>query len=331
MRKMTTKFNVIKLLALMAIAVFSVAGLSQTATAADWPSQNITFIVPYSPGGGFDTIARVTAKYIEKHLPAKANVVVKNVPGAGTRIGMMEILKSKPDGHTVGIGEVLGLGLGILRTSGQLRGVDVDQISWINRLTLLPMIMSVSEASGFKSPEDIKGKAFRFGTVDASNVLNTAITVEALEAPARLVNYAGTSPIRVAMIQGDCDAYMVNWASGKRMVNASEGKIHALFLAHTERVKGWSEVPTAKELGLDLQPLYYNHYMYGPPNLPAEIMKMWTATMDKVLQDPEWQAAMNKTGYPPTGLTGKALDEEVARVFQMAEKRNDLIKKLGIK
>ena len=57
----------------------------------------------YNAGGGFDLISRMLAPYLEKYLPKKVNVVVKNVAGAGGTVGSIELYDAKPDGYTIGL------------------------------------------------------------------------------------------------------------------------------------------------------------------------------------------------------------------------------------
>ena len=72
------------------------------ATAADYPTRNIDLIVPYSPGGPTDTLARVMAKAMGESLGT--TMIVKNVAGGGTLIGATEVARSKPDGYTLMMG-----------------------------------------------------------------------------------------------------------------------------------------------------------------------------------------------------------------------------------
>src|SRR3546814_6277435 len=72
------------------------------AHAADYPSQPITFIVPYSAGGSSDTRSRQLAQKLSESLGA--TVVVENRPGASGNIGTSQIARAKPDGYTIGLG-----------------------------------------------------------------------------------------------------------------------------------------------------------------------------------------------------------------------------------
>ena len=69
--------------------------------ASFYKGKNITWIIPYNPGGGYDAYTRVIAPYFEKYTGA--TVVCKNEPGAGSLIGTNKLYQSEPDGLTVGI------------------------------------------------------------------------------------------------------------------------------------------------------------------------------------------------------------------------------------
>ena len=100
---MTAKFK----LGALAAGVIAM-GLASPAFAAGYPDKDITLVVPFSPGGGFDTYARLIAPFLEKHLPNKVHVIVKNEPGAGGRKGLTDVYRSKPDGYKLVIVNVPG-------------------------------------------------------------------------------------------------------------------------------------------------------------------------------------------------------------------------------
>src|SRR5687767_10325986 len=95
-----------KLSRLSAAAFTAFLALSLPATAQTgaefYKGKTVTYIASTSPGGGYDTYARLVAEYLQKHLPG-STVVIKNVPGAGHIIGANTIYASPPDGLTIGI------------------------------------------------------------------------------------------------------------------------------------------------------------------------------------------------------------------------------------
>jgi tripartite-type tricarboxylate transporter receptor subunit TctC len=219
---------------LAVFVVLPVAGALSPANGADWPEKDITLIVPYAAGGGYDVVARATAPHVEKSLPKKANVVVKNVPGAGGKIGFMEMVRSKPDGCTIAVLDPADVA--VLQVSGQLEGVDILKLSWLGRLDKLPDLLTVSAKSNFKTPGDMKARPVRFAGIGPGVTFRSAVIARAMGVDARFISYDGTSPASIATMQGDIDAFVVNWVSATRMIETSEGKLSALFVAASERV-----------------------------------------------------------------------------------------------
>jgi len=79
-----------------------ISGLASSIWAADYPERDIKVIVPWAPGGGSDLDTRVMCKYMAGYL--KISMVVVNMPGAGATIGIKSLMKSPPDGYTIGSG-----------------------------------------------------------------------------------------------------------------------------------------------------------------------------------------------------------------------------------
>jgi tripartite-type tricarboxylate transporter receptor subunit TctC len=325
---MNMKRIVLSFTLFLAAVALSVSGMAQ---AADWPAKDITLIVPYSPGGGYDLVARASAPFIEKHLPKKANVVVKNVTGAGGKIGLLEMVRSKADGHTMAV--VDPADVSVLQVGGQLKEVDIKKLTWLGRLDRLPDLVTIGAKTGFKAPADMKGKQIRFASIGPGVAFRSAVIAKGIGVEPRFVSYDGTSPASIATMQGDIDVFVVNWVSAIRMVRAGDGKLIAMFVAAAERVPQIKEVPSAKDLGIHLEEsvLGYSHILVSPPNVPADVKKMWEETLTKVFNDPEWAAQMNKAGYPPSTLLGANLQAGVEATLDATGKFKDVITALGIK
>jgi tripartite-type tricarboxylate transporter receptor subunit TctC len=328
MKKMVWNFYLLSSMAFLVMVVMTFAALAK---GAEWPTRDITLIVPYSAGGGYDLVARASAPYIEKHLAKKASVVVKNVPGAGGKIGLIEMVRSKPDGHTIAV--VDPADVAVLQVGGQLKEIELAKLSWLGRLDKLPDLLVVSVKAGLKSPADMRGKTIRFAAIGPGVTFRSAVVAKGIGCEPRFVSYDGTSPASIATMQGDIDAFMVNWVSSMRMVRANEGKLLPMFVAASERVSQIQEVPSSKELGLNFEEsvLGYSHILVATPNFPAEVKKIWEETLNKVFNDPEWAVQMNKAGYPPSGLIGEKLTSGVMATLSATAKFKEIITGLGMK
>jgi tripartite-type tricarboxylate transporter receptor subunit TctC len=318
-------------ISLTVLLTLPMAGVLNPGNAAEWPDKDITLIVPYAAGGGYDVVARATAPHIEKSLPKKANVVVKNVPGAGGKIGFMEMVRSKADGYTIAVLDPADVA--VLQVSGQLEGVDILKLSWLGRLDTLPDLLTVSAKAGYKTPADMKSRPVRFAGIGPGVTFRSAVISKGLGVDARFISYDGTSPASIAAMQGDIDAFVVNWVSATRMIDTSEGKLVPMFVAASERVPQIKDIPCAKDLGVTVEEsvLGYSHILVGPANFPPEVMKAWAEVLNKTFANQEWIDQMNKAKYPPSALTGEKLNAAIAQTLKATEGLKEIISSLGIK
>jgi hypothetical protein len=102
----------------------AVAGFSADGCAAEeWPTRDITFYVPYAPGGSTDPISRKYAELLEKQL--KVKVIVENKPGASATIGTGAVIRAAPDGYTIGLGSTSSLAYQPLEMKGVVPAMAV--------------------------------------------------------------------------------------------------------------------------------------------------------------------------------------------------------------
>ncbi len=94
-----------------------------------FPAKNIQFIIPYAPGGGFDSYVRFISPVIEQHLPNRISIVPLNVTaGSGAR-GISQLYRAKPDGYTIGIFDVPGMF--IQQALQGNNAYDLSKFAWI--------------------------------------------------------------------------------------------------------------------------------------------------------------------------------------------------------
>lgn len=294
------------------------------ASAAEWPSQDITIIVAGPPGGGFDLVARATAPSIGKNLPKRVGVVVKNNTAAAGKAAIMELVKAKPDGYTVAVFDPQNITLA--RMGKQLEGLDIENIAWLARLNVLPDLLVVGEKTGLKNPAQMKGKTLRFAVHQAGEMVRALIMGRALGVTVQFVNYAGAPEACLAIMRGDCDAILFNWASLMRQVRASGGRLIPFLLTADERDPGL-DVPTHHELGIKIEGAISSSskVLAVPPGLPQEIRRIWEETILKIFNDPGWSAQMNKAGFPPTPLIRDKLQSWIREDLENLEKNKDIV------
>lgn len=142
------KLNAFMLRAALAGATLFAAthGLAQ-----DYPSRDITFIVPYAPGGSTDPISRQVASQLEKEL--KGSINVENKPGGSATVGVGQVIRSKPDGYTIGLSSNSALAYQPLVNKSITWKSPADYQSIVT-LVKLPAIITVKADSPYKTFED---------------------------------------------------------------------------------------------------------------------------------------------------------------------------------
>ena len=133
----------------------ALAGLMVSASAAslaqEYPSRDITFIVPYAPGGSTDPISRQIASQLEKEL--KRTVNVENKSGGSATVGVGQVIRSKPDGYTIGLSSNSALAYQPLVNKSLTWKSPADYQSIVT-LVKLPAIITVKADSPYKTFED---------------------------------------------------------------------------------------------------------------------------------------------------------------------------------
>lgn len=278
------------------VLVGAIAGVGTAWPAAPtWPTKDITFVVPFRPGGGFDIQARILAPFLEKQLPSKVNIVIKNVSGAGGKTGIMEIARSKPDGYTIG---TVGLeSVAFMRAMGDL-DLDVREWSWLGQISSDPLMVAIPSAGKYKTLADMKGQDIRFGVT--SEMLPSAVVMgQALGMKVRPVLFDGSGDAILAAMRGDLDAVTFSWPTMAKGVRDSSGKLSALFVASRNRIPDVRDVSTLGELGVQLTAtassvLATSRVVVGPAKLDQSVRETLESAMAKAMKDPEFLQQMEK-------------------------------------
>lgn len=136
---------------LRALAALAAASLSFVASGQSYPSRDISFIVPYAPGGTTDPIARQFAAQLEKEL--KGNINVENKPGGSATIGTGAVIRAKPDGYTLGLGSNSVLAYQPIVNQG-LAWKTADDYQPIVKLADVPALIVVKADAPWKTFEE---------------------------------------------------------------------------------------------------------------------------------------------------------------------------------
>jgi tripartite-type tricarboxylate transporter receptor subunit TctC len=271
-------------------------GVAAGSALAAFPEKDITWIVPYAPGGGFDAWSRQIAAHMQKHLAPGVNVVVRNVTGAGGRTGSIQLYRAKPDGYTVGLLDVAGLLPYQKAVGAEKAGFDIEKYVWIGRVATEPWVLLAPSKSPLRSLADLKArKDLSWGIEGPGSTkwLFTVIEAREFGLPMRFVSgYGGTGEMIPASLRGDFEVWTN--AGPAHIPYVKNGELRALVQFGEKRMSAFPDVPTAKELGVDLVAEILR-LLAAPPGTPAELARTLEGAFLKAMNAPEFKAWVEKS------------------------------------
>ncbi|MDQ0023068.1 tripartite-type tricarboxylate transporter receptor subunit TctC [Variovorax paradoxus] len=301
------------------------------AWANGYPSKPITLVVAYPAGGDTDALARLFAEKLAARMGQP--VVVDNRPGASGIIGSAYVSKAPPDGHTLLLAPSTFSIAQLVLKSGGASGYDVlNGFTPIVQTGSLPLFLVAGSASGMASLKDLvaaakAGKPLTYASPGSGSpmhilgeMFNRAAGVNLAHVP-----YKGVAPAVNDVLGGHVPATFITL--GPVAPYFANGKMLPLAVASRERSPIAPKVPTLLELGYkDVEVTAWNG-LWGPRNLPPEIVKTLNGHFNEILKMPDIVSRMAVLGTVPVGGSADALGKINAADF---ERFGKVIKELGI-
>jgi tripartite-type tricarboxylate transporter receptor subunit TctC len=297
-------------------------GLIASAPAqAAFPEKDITIVIPYGPGGGFDTLTRKLSPYIEEYFAKKAGqnfnnikVVPKNMPGASGKKAAVYTSKQKPDGHTVQIFNIPGHGLPYIK--GENPGYDIEAYSWLNRVGGDSYVVVVSKEGPYKKLDDLVNKSGDLkipeqGPGSTSNMANKITWSTLGKGGEYIYGYKSSRDYTTAVLRGDGDVTMLASGSAKRYNKGGDYNILAHFADEVD--PAFPGAVNGNDIGHpELHSLGLLRIIAGPAGMSQDVMDEWNKALSYAVNHPDIQAWSAKTGnpvkaYDTTAETKKAL------------------------
>ncbi|WP_454688610.1 Bug family tripartite tricarboxylate transporter substrate binding protein [Achromobacter aloeverae] len=287
--------------------------------AADtFPDKPIHLIVPFPPGGGTDTLARVLAERIGAEL--KTSVIVENRPGAGTVVGSDYVARSEPNGYTV-----------LLNTSAHaINDTLAPKLPYETEKAFAPIaivgrapnVLVVRPDSPFKTIGDIAAYAkahpgkLTFGSSGNGTAVHLAAELfkEMAHVSLTHVPYKGASPAMTDLVGGQIDMFFGTAGAVTPLVKA--GKLRAIALTSAERSPSWPGIPTIAETypGYAADVWYA---LFAAAGTPPTIVDTLNRAAIEATQSDLFQQRMGSEGITNTPNTpadlARYVHEEIAR------------------
>lgn len=311
-----------------AVAGAAMVIVSAGANAADFPERDITFVVPYSPGGGSDQQVRRLHAGLEEALGVGIQIVYKT--GGGGAVGFLDLHSSAPDGNTIANVVVPNI---IVAAQGDDVGFKPEEFSYIGMTDQSVGAIVVANDSNFATIEDSieyakenPGKLTVAG-VGASGLANYALMVDAFDIDATYVPVSGGLGSILPLLQGGHVDIAILSSSHAVLYKDTVRAI----LVTGEKSPALPDVPNSEEAG-------YPNFVFGttwgimaPPGTPDDIVAILNAAVNKAVADPAVRKQQVDIGVTPVSMTPEEARELVLRNVAVVDKQIKLIDELGLK
>lgn len=305
-----------KRLCLLIVVGVMLALLGNSAMATNqYPSQPTKVIVPYAAGGATDVQARLISKYAKTYFGQ--NFVIVNITGAGGAIAAREVLNSKPDGYTT------------LFQHYALFANYLTGVADFNHEAFTPVCMAASTSLGFVTKADAPWKDLKEITEDAkkhpgkikvcaeiggSSHFQVIPLQIATNNAFVFVAAKGGDMNKITMIMGGhVDFAAVTIPSTAPYIQS--GELKALAVTSPERCSFLPDVPTAKELGIDMA-FTQDTGFYMPPNTPEDIVMSFSKAIKAISDDKNYITEINKLFFSPRYMDSKEFMEHLNKEYQ---------------
>jgi tripartite-type tricarboxylate transporter receptor subunit TctC len=319
------------LAALLAAALAAVLAGTHPAAAQDFPTRPITLIVPYTPGGGNDAMARVVADKMSVALGQQ--IVIENRGGAGGSIATRQVARAEPDGYTLGLG-----GTGTLAIDPTLYpnvGYDPRKdFAPVGLIATSALIVLVNPSVPAKTLEEFialaKAEPSKINYASAGSGSGIHLGTELLAYMAGIkmthIPYKGSAPALTDLIGGHVALYFSSLPPAVGLVR--EGRVRALAVTVPTRSKVFPDMPTVAEAALPGFEAVLHYGIVAPAGTPRPVIDKLNAAMRTALASRDVQARIDTDGAEVFASTP---EQYAADIDREETKWSDIVRRSGAK
>jgi tripartite-type tricarboxylate transporter receptor subunit TctC len=263
-----------------------------------YPSRPVTFVAPFPPGGSVELIGRPLAASLEKTL--KQPVLFTNRVGAAGAVGTSYVAASEPDGYRIlfNISSIV-----VVPEADKIfdrkPAYTMDQLLPVARVNADPNVLLVRTESPWKTLKELVDEAKRkpgqlsysSSGVYGSTHVPAEMFTQAAGIPMRHVPFAGGGPATNALLGGHVDIHIQNVPGS--MAHIRSGKLRPLAVTSARRADALPDVPTMKELGVDVDYGVW-HGVFVAAKTPPEVVKVIRDAVRVAVADPDFTGALQK-------------------------------------
>jgi tripartite-type tricarboxylate transporter receptor subunit TctC len=321
------------------------AGLSSPARSDEfYKDKTVTMTIGGSVGGGYDTLARGIARYLNKHIPGTPAIVAKNMPGGGGVIAMNYLYNTAAkDGAEIGLvanntpfEPMLG---------NKNARYDATKFNWLGTPSFEIGMVVLWHTVPVNSVDDLRKRVTTVGASgsNSSPAFFARVLNETLGTKMRAIHgYEGLSAVFVAMERGEVEGTPSVFYSALTSTRPNwlpEKQAKAIVQYGPEKLTELGSVPFAPDLVKDpedklllqaaIAPLALGRPLVMPPDVPSDRVAAMRKALADTFTDPEFKAHADKIGLiVDNPRTGQQLQDEIARTYSVPPKVVERLQKL---
>jgi tripartite-type tricarboxylate transporter receptor subunit TctC len=297
--------------------------------AQQYPSRPVRVVVPLTPGGGVDIIARIVSEHLSTALGQR--YIVDNRPGAGGSIGIETVARAAPDGHTL---LVSSSGL-VTNAAIQAQRYDpIRDFQPVTKLTSNAYVLMVTPSLPVASVKDLVAMArsqagrVSYASSGTGGILHLAAELLCVMAGAQMthVPYKGVADAYPAVVTGQVNWVLGNPLSALPLLKA--GRLKGIAVSGASRMKILPDLPTVAEAGVPGYAVDAWFGLFAPARVPSGIVDTLHREVNRALRAPDLERRMQAEG---TDLVGNPPQEFAAQVKAEYEKWRSLVARAGLK
>ena len=298
----------------LALAALLAAFATTAALAQTYPAKPIRWIVPFPPGGGNDTIARLVAQKLSAAIGQQ--VIVDNRPGAGGTIGAEAAARSPGDGYTMFLAGVATHGI----NPNLRKKLPYDAIRDFQAVSLIasaPLLVVVHPSLPAKSVKDLVALAkarpgqINYASNGAGGSSHLAVELFDMMTGVRMAHipYKGLTPALTDLLSGEVQVMFSSAVAMLPQVKA--GRLRAIAMTGSKRSAAIPNIPTVAESGV---PGYETGSWYGvvvPTGTPKAAIDRLSREIQTIVKSQDITSKLNEEAVIPVGSTPEAFDKHI--------------------
>lgn len=297
-------------------------GLAAPASGQGYPTRPITVVVPFVAGGPTDTVARLVADSMSRHLGQQ--IAIQNVGGAGGTLGARQVATAPNDGYILLLHHI-----GMATAPSLYRSLPYDPLTDflpIGEITAVPMTLVARADFAPDTLEDLIAYIRRHGEdvtyanagVGSASQLCGMLLMDALDTPMTVVEYLGTGPAISDIVRGRIDILCDQTTNTMPQILGGQVKAYAVTTA--ARLATLPALPSVLESGATNFTVSIWHGLYAPAGTPESVIAALSEALQVALADETVVARFAELGTAPVSIaeaTPASLSEKLASQIEL--------------